>query len=36
MFYEKIEAISANRYHCDWAYGSVILDDKGREVGEKL
>ena len=34
--YSRIEAISANRYHCDWAYGSVILDDKGREVGEKL
>ena len=34
--YSRIEAISANRYHCDWAYGSVILDDQGREVGEKL
>lgn len=34
--YKSINAISANRYHCDGPEGSVILDDKGNEVGEKL
>ena len=34
--YSTIIAISANRYHCDGPKGSVILDDKGNEVGEKL
>lgn len=34
--YNSIEAISANRFHCFGPKGSVILDDKGNEVGEKL
>lgn len=34
--YSDIEAIGPNRYHCVGPNGSVILDDKGREVGEKL
>lgn len=33
--YSSIEAICPNRYHCKGPNGSVILDDKGREVGEK-
>lgn len=35
-FYSDIEAIGPDRYHCKGAHGSVILDGKGRECGEKL
>ena len=35
-FYSDITAIGPDRYHCEGPYGSVILDSKGREVGEKL
>ena len=34
--YSDIEAIGRDRYHCKGLNGSVILDSKGREVGEKL
>lgn len=34
--YSFIEAIGPDRYHCEGPNGSVILDSKGREVGEKL
>ena len=34
--YSRITAIGKDRYHCDGSNGSVILDSKGREVGEKL
>lgn len=34
--YSTIEAIGPDRYHCIGSNGSVILDSKGREVGEKL
>ena len=34
--YSSITAIGSDRYHCDGPNGSVILDSKGREVGEKL
>ena len=34
--YSEIEAIGPDRYHCEGPNGSVILDSKGREVGEKL
>lgn len=34
--YSRIEAIGPDHYHCVGPNGSVILDDKGREVGEKL
>lgn len=34
--YSRIEAIAPDRYYCKGPNGSVILDDKGREVGEKL
>ena len=34
--YSRITAIGKDRYHCDGPNGSVILDSKGREVGEKL
>lgn len=34
--YSRIVAIGNDRYHCDGPNGSVILDSKGREVGEKL
>lgn len=35
-FYSSIEAIAPDRYHCKGSNGLVILEDKGREVGEKL
>ena len=35
-FYTDIEAIGPDCYHCTSAHGSVILDGKGRECGEKL
>ena len=34
--YSTITAIGPDRYHCDGANGSVILDSKGNECGEKL
>lgn len=34
--YDQITAVAANLYLCDGDEGSVILDDKGRECGEKL
>ena len=34
--YDCITAIAAGLYHCEGDEGSVILDDKGRECGEKL
>ena len=34
--YEQITAVSAGLYHCEGDEGSVLLDDKGRETGEKL
>lgn len=34
--YSSITAIGHDRYHCEGAYGSVILDSKGNECGEKL
>ena len=34
--YSDIEAIGPDRYYCEGPYGSVILDSKGRECGEKL
>lgn len=34
--YSSIKAIGPDRYHCKGPNGSVILDDKGREVVEKL
>ena len=34
--YSSIEAIAADRYHCEGPKGAVILDDKGRECGKKL
>ena len=34
--YSDIKAISKDRYYCESEVGSVILDDKGRECGEKL
>ena len=34
--YSSITAIGSDRYHCDGPNGSVILDSKGNEVGEKL
>ena len=34
--YSSITAIGSDRYHCDGPNGSVILDSKGKEVGEKL
>lgn len=34
--YSSIKAIGHDRYHCEGAYGSVILDSKGNECGEKL
>lgn len=34
--YSRITAIGKDRYHCDGPNGSVILDSKGKEVGEKL
>ena len=34
--YSSIEAIGPDRYHCDGPKGSVILDSKGNECGEKL
>lgn len=34
--YSSIEAIGPDRYHCDGPNGSVILDSKGKECGEKL
>ena len=33
--YSSITAISASRFHCIGPKGSVILDDKGNECGEK-
>ena len=34
--YDCITAIATGLYHCEGDEGSVILDDKGRECGEKL
>ena len=34
--YDDIAAIAVNLYHCEGEEGSVLLDDKGRECGEKL
>lgn len=34
--YDQITAVSAGLYHCEGDEGSVLLDDKGRETGEKL
>jgi len=34
--YDQITAVAANLYLCEGDEGSVILDDKGRECGEKL
>lgn len=34
--YDQITAVSASLYHCAGDEGSVLLDDKGRETGEKL
>ena len=34
--YDHITAIASNLYHCEGEEGSVLLDDKGRECGEKL
>ena len=34
--YSSITAIGPDRYHCEGPNGSVILDDKGKECGEKL
>lgn len=34
--YSRITAIGPDRYHCDGTKGSVILDSKGNECGEKL
>ena len=34
--FSSIEAIGSNRYQCDGPHGTVILDDKGNECGEKL
>jgi hypothetical protein len=34
--YDRITAIAADLYHCEGEEGSVILDDKGNECGEKL
>ena len=34
--YSSITAIGSDRYHCDGPNGSVILDSKGNECGEKL
>ena len=34
--YSSITAIGHDRYHCEGAYGSVILDSNGKECGEKL
>lgn len=33
--YSHIEAIGSNRYQCVGSHGTVILDDKGNECGEK-
>ena len=33
--YTSINAIAANRYQCEAAYGSVIIDDAGKECGVK-
>lgn len=35
-FYSYIDAIGSDRFHCTGANGSVILDGKGQECGEKL
>ena len=35
-YYSDINAIAPDRYHCIGPKGSVILDDKGKECGEKL
>ena len=34
--YDRITAVSASLYLCEGDEGSVLLDDKGREQGEKL
>ena len=34
--YDDITAIAVNLYHCEGEEGSALLDDKGRECGEKL
>lgn len=34
--YDNITAIAVNLYHCEGEKGSLLLDDKGRECGEKL
>ena len=34
--YDNIRAIAKDRYFCEGDGGSVILDDKGKECGEKL
>lgn len=34
--YDQITAVAVNLYLCEGDEGSVILDDKGRECGEKL
>ena len=33
--YISINAIAANRYQCEAVYGSVIVDDAGKECGVK-
>ena len=34
--YDRITAIAVDLYHCEGDEGSIILDDKGKECGEKL
>ena len=34
--YDHITAIAVGLYHCEGEEGSVLLDDKGKECGEKL
>ncbi len=34
--YDDMTAIAVNLYHCEGEEGSALLDDKGRECGEKL
>ena len=34
--YDRITAIAVDLYHCEGNEGSIILDDKGKECGEKL
>lgn len=34
--YDQITAVAANLYLCEGDEGAVLLDDKGKECGEKL